>query len=626
MDSLLANYASSDEEQEQENQQKREPKQPEKSLNPQKFKVEDEGENDFLSKPSRKILDSLPPPKSSLFNSLPPPKSHLAQTPFDFKEPSMPKPQPQFKREELEEIPENRNPKSSSTSLFSSLPQPKSSSSSFSSLFSSLPRPKSEISETPQIVPNSMISSASFDSSSKRVVQFRPPPIMNPISTNAKDEEEDSDEDEKVKQRKKSKESVSTSSVKSFLSSIPAPKNSTTLGALPSASGTGRRSMLETDASASNLNNVGTMRSDAAVNSSIVYSEDQSGDGSSMSYDHSNWNSGSESYGAGYDDNVGTGEGVGVDYSNWKGQTGDYANYGAGYGDYGQYESNWIDESGATAVAEASRLAESGLQVPGKRGRNDTPEQIVEVKQDELLKNRPREDQVKLTGIAFGPAYKPASTKGKPTKLHKRKHQIGSLLYDLRQKEMELAERRAKGSTGLSTLIGQQLVLSRLRSLNSKLGVRMIEKSWRPKLPKPPTLALSVRATIIRSSTTSASKKVSDRIVKLFAIDPDGNKHEVDGLSGQTLLKTLTNRNLIDPASHRLEEIDACSAECEVHIAQEWLEKLPPPPYDEQYVLKRNSRSRVLNKHSRLGCQVVLSPELQGMVVALREPKPWDIP
>ncbi|KAL2488365.1 2Fe-2S ferredoxin-like superfamily protein [Forsythia ovata] len=156
-----------------------------------------------------------------------------------------------------------------------------------------------------------------------------------------------------------------------------------------------------------------------------------------------------------------------------------------------------------------------------------------------------------------------------------------------------------------------------LPALLQKLASQIIKTS---------TVALSVRTTIIRSSTTYASKKVSDRIVKLFAIDPDGNKHEVVGLSGQTLLKALTNHNLIDPASHRLEEIDACSAECEVHIAQEWLEKLPPPSYDEQYVLKRNSRSRVLNKHSRLGCQVVLSPELQGMVVALPEPKPWDIP
>ncbi|XP_030455000.1 uncharacterized protein LOC115676262 [Syzygium oleosum] len=128
------------------------------------------------------------------------------------------------------------------------------------------------------------------------------------------------------------------------------------------------------------------------------------------------------------------------------------------------------------------------------------------------------------------------------------------------------------------------------------------------------------------SPSSSTSAKVSDRIVKLSAIDVDGYKREVVGLAGQTLLKALTNSGLIDPASHRLEEIDACSAECEVNIAQEWLERLPARSYDEEYVLKRNSRARVLNKHSRLGCQVVLTKDLQGMVVAVPEPKPWDIP
>ncbi|KAK8346606.1 hypothetical protein V6Z11_A07G229400 [Gossypium hirsutum] len=88
---------------------------------------------------------------------------------------------------------------------------------------------------------------------------------------------------------------------------------------------------------------------------------------------------------------------------------------------------------------------------------------------------------------------------------------------------------------------------------------------------------------------------------------------------GHSLLRALTNSGLIDPASHRLEEIDACSAECEVNIAQEWLEKLPPRTYDEEYVLVRNSSGRILNKHSRLGCQVVLTPQLQGMVVAVPE-------
>ncbi|KAM0940657.1 putative 2Fe-2S ferredoxin-type iron-sulfur binding domain, Beta-grasp domain superfamily [Dioscorea sansibarensis] len=129
-----------------------------------------------------------------------------------------------------------------------------------------------------------------------------------------------------------------------------------------------------------------------------------------------------------------------------------------------------------------------------------------------------------------------------------------------------------------------------------------------------------------RTSFSSASAKVSDRIVKLLTIDPAGTRREIVGLTGQTLLKALANAGLIEPASHRLEEIDACSAECEVHIAQEWLDKLPPPSYDEKYVLTRNSRNRVLNKHARLGCQVVLSHDLQGMVVSVPEPKPWDTP
>ncbi|XP_059431605.1 uncharacterized protein LOC132165123 [Corylus avellana] len=149
------------------------------------------------------------------------------------------------------------------------------------------------------------------------------------------------------------------------------------------------------------------------------------------------------------------------------------------------------------------------------------------------------------------------------------------------------------------------------------------------RIPSKPLLISRSSATATATATstsTSTSKKVSDRIVNIFAIDPDGQKREVVGLSGQTLLKALTNCGLIEPASHRLEEIDACSAECEVSIAQEWLEKLPPRSYDEEYVLKRNSRARVLNKHSRLGCQVVLNHDLQGMVVAVPEPKPWDIP
>ncbi|KAG6630977.1 hypothetical protein CIPAW_13G058400 [Carya illinoinensis] len=143
-------------------------------------------------------------------------------------------------------------------------------------------------------------------------------------------------------------------------------------------------------------------------------------------------------------------------------------------------------------------------------------------------------------------------------------------------------------------------------ALMSRLGIKRLSSRIHSK-------SLISRSSATATDTaTATSKKVSDRIVKLFAVDPEGKKREVVGLSGQTLLKALTNVGLIEPASHRLEEIDACSAECEVSIAQEWLEKLPPRSYDEEYVLKRNSRARVLNRHSRLGCQVVLTPDLQA--------------
>ncbi|KAF3976710.1 hypothetical protein CMV_000112 [Castanea mollissima] len=92
-------------------------------------------------------------------------------------------------------------------------------------------------------------------------------------------------------------------------------------------------------------------------------------------------------------------------------------------------------------------------------------------------------------------------------------------------------------------------------------------------------------------------------------------REEAKTTTGQTLLKALTNTGLFDPGSHKLEDIDACLAECEVNIAQKWLDMLPPRTYDEEYILKRSSRARVMNTHSRLACQVVLTPKLQDQLI-----------
>ncbi|XP_060202995.1 uncharacterized protein LOC132631438 [Lycium barbarum] len=373
MESLFANYASSDEDEEHQQQ-----------LQPSSSSKSSSSSSSFLS---------LPPPKSQS-------KTSTSVKPLEISD----KP----------------------SSFLSSLPQPKSTSSS-SSLFSVLPPPKAD-------------PLSSLDTKPKRVVQFKPP--VNPFSvkSNTVDhEDEDEDEDEKEKQRKRSGSFTQTATVKSFLSSIPAPKNSTTLGVL--GSGSGRRSTIEADVPVPN---------NSAISNEVVVNESQQVDGSFASSiggfdgpsEHTNWNQQSyvnhEGY-AGYSNDGAS------DCSHAAPSSVNYAGYDSNYGAYTGYEQyghNWTDGSSASAVTETAEIA---FKLPGKRGRNDAPPQIVEVNQDELMKNRPREDQARLTGIAFGPSYQPVSSKGKPSKLLKRKHQISTLYFDMKQKEMELAERRAKG-------------------------------------------------------------------------------------------------------------------------------------------------------------------------------------
>lgn len=182
--------------------------------------------------------------------------------------------------------------------------------------------------------------------------------------------------------------------MKSFLSSIPAPKNSSTLGSLPSAAGSGRRSILEADVTTSFNSNAYSSNAEVGVNDNGQVAEGLSSDsfgdvGNSAQY---------------------VVESGGGDTSGWVSSSANYENYEgyAGYGNYdyyGQYESNWGDGSTTVALPDVAGTVGSVVKVPGKRGRNDVPREIIEVKQDELIKNRPREDQVKLTGIAFGPSY-----------------------------------------------------------------------------------------------------------------------------------------------------------------------------------------------------------------------------
>lgn len=354
---------------------------------------------------------------------------------------------------------------------FSSLPKPES-----ASTFSSLPPPKSSASS----------------GNPKRVVQFRPQPIHQPTGDSS-DEENDAGKRRPSVSEAPPSLSAGSGPVSSFL---PAPKHSLGFG-----SGAARRSAVDTAGpERSNIGAAGP--SSSAVNTGVAESPDtgaadddsaeESNDEDSMPAPEEKQEQPSLHAGAGdqqqhgYDTTVGSatwyegyawepnyyGADYGLDQSgnvNF-GTDPQYAAYGvdqgAGYGNgyvgehSGGYQHSTAPPSGVeytggyrseVAAMPAPHMHDLVLppeagRIGGKRGRKDMPMEILEVNQAELMKNRPREDKSKLTGLAFGPSYQAApSGKGKPSKLQKRKHQIGSLFYDMKQKEMELSERRSKG-------------------------------------------------------------------------------------------------------------------------------------------------------------------------------------
>ncbi|GMH23729.1 hypothetical protein Nepgr_025572 [Nepenthes gracilis] len=416
MDSLMVNYASSDDEEGEQH----------------KLKPEEPTIESFQNPESSSLFSSLPKAQSSsasyLFSSLPKPRSSSASSLFPSHSPSSYSTststfsayKPLEEEEEEEEDEKHEEPMNEESNSIAKPPI----------LFSSLPRPKSHTDSEP-------IANLSFaDRNTKRVIQFRPP--ITQSSSKHYDHDDDGD-DEEERKRKKPPEVAQSTSVKSFLSSIPAPKNSTTLGALPS-SGSGPRMILEEERPTSKPDGLeNELDADSNIGSSLGSSIEGS---SSYYFGAAEGESGARASG-GHSMNGGQMDQVYASFESY----GNYTNYGdyMGHENYASYEGNWDNGSSNTVVPETFGTAETVVRMSGKRGKNQLPTEIVEVKQDELMKNRPREDQAKLTGIAFGPSYQSSSNKMKPSKLHKRKHQIGSLYYDMRQKEMELAERRAKG-------------------------------------------------------------------------------------------------------------------------------------------------------------------------------------
>lgn len=98
-------------------------------------------------------------------------------------------------------------------------------------------------------------------------------------------------------------------------------------------------------------------------------------------------------------------------------------------------------------------------------------------------------------------------------------------------------------------------------------------------------------------------------MIKVTFISADGERQEVEAVAGQGLLEVAQAAG--QPLEGTCEGQMACST-CHVIIDKDWFETLPRAVEDEEDMLDLASGAR---RTSRLSCQIILTPELDGLVV-----------
>lgn len=98
---------------------------------------------------------------------------------------------------------------------------------------------------------------------------------------------------------------------------------------------------------------------------------------------------------------------------------------------------------------------------------------------------------------------------------------------------------------------------------------------------------------------------------RVVFVDPDGERTQLDVAAGQTLLE-IAWENKID-IEGACEGVMACST-CHVIVDPAFADRLPAPSEDEDDML---DLAWGLTQTSRLGCQIVVTDAVDGLVVSL---------
>ena len=96
-------------------------------------------------------------------------------------------------------------------------------------------------------------------------------------------------------------------------------------------------------------------------------------------------------------------------------------------------------------------------------------------------------------------------------------------------------------------------------------------------------------------------------------IAADGSRRMITVKTGQSLMKAAVSAG-VDAIAADCGGSLTC-ATCHVYVDATWAERLPPPGRDELAMLEMTAAER--RPTSRLSCQIVLDPSLEGLTVEL---------
>ena len=99
--------------------------------------------------------------------------------------------------------------------------------------------------------------------------------------------------------------------------------------------------------------------------------------------------------------------------------------------------------------------------------------------------------------------------------------------------------------------------------------------------------------------------------VTIHVTDYDGKRHTLEGLEGWRAMEVIRDYGL--PIKAECGGACAC-ATCHVYVAPEWFKKLIPANSEETMML---DDAMAVENNSRLSCQILLSPELEGLELTL---------